>query len=139
MLACFKMGYVSLTSSSPNAKAHIVGAAKGTSGTIIDETRPLIGTYDILFSDDLTHYIINIGALIKEFTLSKRHFAEITEAFVFVCQECGVRGLFHEVALHSAFTTSSSFPTSQPRRKRRNHQTVTEHCLCGQYHCVALK
>ena len=64
------MGYVSLTNNSPDARVHIRGASNRTVGQMIDVTKPLTGTFDILLSDNSTHYFINITSLINEATLT---------------------------------------------------------------------
>ena len=42
------MGYISLTNDSPDARVHIRGASNRTVGQLIDVTKPLTGTFDIL-------------------------------------------------------------------------------------------
>ena len=100
------MGYVSLTNNSPDARVHIRGASNRTVGQMIDVTKPLTGTFDILLSDNSTAYVINITALPNEATPNNSEFDRIVKTFAFVCRECGLRGRFHEIAAHSGLQHS---------------------------------
>ena len=100
------MGYISLTNNSPDARVHIRGASNRTVGQMIDVTKPLTGTFDILLSDNSTHYVINITSLINEATPTNSEFENLIKKYAFVCRECGLRGHFHEIAMHSGLQHS---------------------------------
>ena len=101
------MEYVSLTGHMFNPKVCIKGAAKGTTNAFIDESKQMVGWYEVLIRKDCAQYMINVKAVIKEHTPSRRQFIDLTKTFAFICEQCGIRGRFSELALHSASQHSS--------------------------------
>ena len=87
--------------------ACIVGAATGTTNAFIDETKQMVGHYEVLIRKDCKHYLIDLKIKIEEHTPTSRQFLDFTKTFAFICEQCGIRGRFGELALHSAVRHTS--------------------------------
>ena len=95
-------GCYSLNSHLFSSKACIVGATAGTDNTFIDVTKQMVGYYEVMIRKDCKHYLVELGIRIEDHTPTSKQFVGFTKTFAFICEQCGIRGRFGELALHSA-------------------------------------
>ena len=82
------------------SKACIAGAAKGTTDALIDESKQMVGQYEVLIKRDCKDYMINLKVRIEEHTPTRRQFLDFTKTFAFICEQCGIRGCTAQYDTH---------------------------------------
>ena len=89
--------------------ACIVGAATGTDNKFIHVAKQMVGHYEVMIRKGCKHYLVELKIRIEDHTPTRKQFVEFTKTFAFICEQCGIRGHFGELALHSAVQHTSLY------------------------------